>query len=85
MDDNNKIGWFLAGAAIGAALGILYAPKSGRDTRHLLNKTSHEGRDAMETSGRELMDRGKELYDRGKQIVEDASELFELGRKLVQG
>ena len=31
------------------------------------------------------MEKGKELYDRGKQIAEDAADLFERGRKLVQG
>jgi gas vesicle protein len=85
MDENNNFGWFLAGAVVGAAAALLLAPKSGKDTRRYLNETTKEGREAMETSGRELMDRGKELYDRGKQIADDASELFERGRKLVQG
>ncbi len=31
------------------------------------------------------MERGKELYERGKKIAEDATDLFERGRKLVQG
>jgi len=84
-DDESKVGWFLAGAVIGASIAILYAPKSGRDTRKYLNRTTRDGREAMESSGRELMDRGKELYDRGKQIAEDAADLFERGRKLVQG
>jgi gas vesicle protein len=85
MDDNNKLGWFLAGAAIGAAVGLLYAPKSGRDTRNLLNKTSGEGLEAIESSGREFMDKSRDLYERGKQIAEDAADLFERGKKLVQG
>jgi gas vesicle protein len=85
MEENNNFAWFLAGAVIGAAAALLLAPKSGKDTRKYLNKTTKESREAMETGGRELMDRGKELYDRGKQIAEDASELFERGRKLVQG
>ena len=85
MDENNNLGWFLAGAAIGAAAGLLFAPKSGRETRDLLSKTSVDSRQAMESSGRELMEKGKDLYDRGKQIVDDAADLFERGRKLVQG
>jgi len=84
-DDESKVGWFLAGAVIGASIALLYAPKSGRDTRKYLNRTTRDGREAMESSGRELMDRGKELYDRGKQIAEDAADLFERGKKLVQG
>ena len=64
---------------------LLLAPKSGADTRKYLSKTTKDGRQAMEESGRELMERGKELYERGKKIAEDATDLFEKGRKLVQG
>lgn len=87
MDDNNSstLGWFLAGVVVGAAGALLYAPQSGKETRQYLGKTSQESRDAMEASGRELMERGKELYERGKQIADDAAELFERGKKLVQG
>jgi gas vesicle protein len=85
MDENNNIGWFLAGAVIGAGAALLLAPKSGKETRRYLSKTTKNSKEAMESSGRELMDRGKELYDRGKKIVDDAGELFERGRKLVQG
>jgi gas vesicle protein len=83
-DSGSSVAWFLAGAATGAAIALLYAPKTGRDTRKLLHRTSREGREAVESSGKELMDRGKELYDRGRKIAEDAAELFERGRKLVQ-
>ena len=85
MEENNNFGWFLAGAIIGAAGALLLAPKSGADTRKYLSKTTAESRLAMEESGRELMERGKELYERGKKIAEDATDLFERGRKLVQG
>jgi gas vesicle protein len=85
MEDNGKLGWFLAGAVLGAGVALLFAPKTGEDTRKYIGQTSKDSREAMESSGRELMDRGKELYDRGKQIAEDAAELFERGRKLVQG
>jgi gas vesicle protein len=85
MEDNSNFGWFLAGAVIGASAALLLAPKSGEDTRKYITQTSKDSREAMEASGKELMDRGKELYERGKQIAEDATDLFERGRKLVQG
>ena len=85
MEENSNIGWFLAGAVIGAGAALLLAPKSGKDTRQYLSATTKNSREAMESSGRELMDRGKDLYDRGKKIVEDAGDLFERGRKIVQG
>jgi gas vesicle protein len=85
MEEDSKLGWFIAGVAVGAAVAILYAPKSGKDTRKYIGKSANQSRDAMEASGKELMDKGKELYDRGKQIAEDAADLFERGKKLVQG
>ena len=84
MEDNSKIGWFLAGAVVGAGVALLYAPKAGKDTRAYIGSSAKDGKQAMEASGKELMDKGKELYDRGKQIAEDAADLFERGRKLVQ-
>jgi gas vesicle protein len=33
----NTIGIFLAGVAIGCAIGVLYAPRSGKETRQMLH------------------------------------------------
>src|SRR5204863_153494 len=35
-DRNGSIGWFLAGLGLGALVGVLYAPKSGRETRQAI-------------------------------------------------
>jgi gas vesicle protein len=35
-DNNNGLFYFLAGTAVGAALGVLLAPKSGAETREQL-------------------------------------------------
>lgn len=84
-ESGGRFGWFIAGVAVGAAVGMLYAPKAGKETRGIIGQTSREGREAVQLSGRELVDKGRELYDRGRQIAEDAADLFERGRKLVQG
>jgi gas vesicle protein len=80
----NAIAWFVAGAALGAAVALLYAPKSGKDTRKLLNRTTRDSREAVEASGKELMEKGRDLYDRGRKIADDAADLFERGRRLVR-
>jgi gas vesicle protein len=84
-DTNEKIIWFAAGAALGAAVALLYAPKTGADTRKMLTDKSGEGRAAIVETGKELYDRGKDLLDKGRQIADDAANLFEQGRKLTQG
>jgi hypothetical protein len=74
--DGGSTAWFLAGAAVGAVLGFLFAPRPGEDTRKLLQKTTRYDRDATESSGKEMIDRGRELYERGRKIIEEAEGLF---------
>ena len=84
-DRGISIAWFLVGAAAGAAVALLYAPQSGRETRRLLAKKTEEGREALADSGKEVLDRGKELFDRGRELADEAADIFERGRKLVRG
>ena len=81
----SRIAWFITGALIGATAAILYAPKSGKETRHLIAEKTHEGREAVESAGGNIVDASREMFDRGRKLVEDAAELFERGRKLVRG
>lgn len=84
-DNTGKLAWFFAGAAIGAAIALLYAPATGEETRRRIGETANKGKDRLAESGKDLMDRGRELYDRGRKLADDAAEVFESGRKMVQG
>ena len=84
-DSGISIGWFLVGAALGAAVALLYAPQSGKDTRRLIAKKTEQGREVLVDSSKEVLDRGKELFDRGRELADEASDIFERGRKLVRG
>ena len=85
QESGDKVVWFLAGAAIGAAIALLYAPASGEETRAKLLDKANEGRDLLGERGRDLMDRGRELYSKGKGMADEAAEMLERGRKLVEG
>jgi gas vesicle protein len=85
QDNGGKVVWFLTGAAIGAAVALLYAPQSGERTRRMIARKAEEGRDVMADAGRDLMDQGRELYERGRRVADEASELFERGRRIVEG
>lgn len=49
MKKNSGLGKFLAGAAVGAGLGILFAPKSGKETRADIKKKIDEVLEQVKT------------------------------------
>jgi gas vesicle protein len=75
MADNDSgsgiggFGWFLAGLGIGALVGVLYAPKSGKETRDDLVARSLEARD-----------KAAELYSQG---VEQAGQYVQQGKEIA--
>ena len=65
---------FLAGAAVGAAVALLFAPATGEETREYLNQRAREGRERAADAarqGRELLNRQREnvtsAFDRARQ------------------
>src|SRR6202044_4010927 len=73
MGDNNagsKASFFLVGLGIGAMVGILFAPKSGEDTREFLSGKADEGRDYAQRKARELRERAEDLLERSKEIMD---------------
>jgi len=79
-NDGSSLAWFLAGAAIGAAVALLYAPQPGHETREALRRRALEERERLAKSGREAMERGRDLYERGKGLADEASQRFEKGK-----
>jgi gas vesicle protein len=82
---SSNLAWFLTGTIIGATVAMLYAPKSGRDTRQFISDKTQQGKEAVTETSKDIAEAGKEMFERGRKLVEDAAELFERGRKLVKG
>ena len=84
-DRNNNIGWFLAGLGLGALVGILYAPKSGRETREQLMSGVDDGREYLTNRGREARDSMNQWVERGKETVsrqrDQVTSAIEAGRQ----
>jgi gas vesicle protein len=71
MPDNvgSKVSYFLVGLGVGALVGVLFAPKSGEETREFLTKKADEGKDYAQRKARELRERADELVERSKDVA----------------
>jgi gas vesicle protein len=67
---------FLLGGLTGAALAILYAPRTGSETREIIGERFREGAER----GRELRER---VVGRGREAIEDASDYVEKKRETM--
>jgi gas vesicle protein len=90
MPDNagSKISYFMVGLGIGALVGILFAPKSGEETRDFLAQKADEGREYAQRKARELRERAEDLVERSKQAAsrqkETLSAAVDAGRYAYQ-
>jgi gas vesicle protein len=69
MTDDNKFTYFVLGFGIGVAVGIMFAPQSGEETRQLLRSKAEEGKDYLKKQGESLSESAGGLVDKGKSAV----------------
>ena len=63
------MGNFLLGFGIGITAAVLFAPKSGPESREYLGSKASEGTDYLLKQGQQLKDSAADLLDRGKTVV----------------
>ena len=73
------------GAVVGATLGVLYAPKSGRETRHAIVSTAEQGTKAVRERARQYREQAEHAVKRGRDSVSQRADRIraavEAGRK----
>jgi gas vesicle protein len=74
--DGNTLVWFLAGLGLGALAGVLYAPRSGSETREQLRARAEEGREYVRTRARDAREQAAGWADRGREVVNQQKEQF---------
>jgi gas vesicle protein len=83
-----KVGFFVAGAGIGALLALLLAPKTGEQTRKLIARKAEEGKDYVASKGREFRGQAEELVEKGKEVVtkkkERLADVLETGKEAAR-
>ncbi len=86
--DSNSFLWFLAGLGIGAIAGVLYAPRSGDETRQALRSKAEEGRDFVRDRARQAREQAAQWAEQGRDVLTQQKEqfrsAFEAGRQAYQ-
>jgi len=72
--------WFLAGLGVGALIGVLYAPKSGRETREDIAQGAREGSEYLRARSRQAAEQVGEYVDKGREQV---NQYVGRGREIV--
>ena len=74
------VAWFLAGLGVGALVGILYAPKSGRETREDLAQGAREGSEYLRARSRQAAEQVGQYVDKGRELM---NQYVGRGREIV--
>jgi gas vesicle protein len=85
MEDDNRLSYFFLGLGLGVAAGVLFAPKSGAETRDLIRSKAEEGTEYVKRRGTEIKETAAEALERGKSTVlkqkENLSAAVEAGKQ----
>jgi len=70
------MGFFLAGLGIGAAAALLFAPRTGKDTRDMIVQKAEEGREFVKARSDEFYQQAEDAVEKGKDLVNKQKELL---------
>ena len=66
-----KITSFITGLGVGAAVAMLFAPRSGEETREVLFEKAKDGRRYAKERLRDLRKVANDVADRGREVIND--------------
>ncbi len=78
--DRDGLTNFLFGLGVGVGIGILFAPKSGDETRGLIKDKANEGTDYLKRASTDWTNTASDLIDKGKST---ASDLLDKGKNVI--
>lgn len=79
---------FVAGAAVGAGLALLYAPKSGKEMRETIADLTEDAVDKIKEYAKDAQDKIKTVIEEGKEVVVEKKSILasaiEAGKEAMQ-
>jgi len=83
--DKNGLSSFLLGLGVGVGIGMLFAPKSGKETREVIKNKAGESTDYLKQRSTEIKQTASEWVDKGKDALgrqkENIADAMEAGRQ----
>jgi len=80
-NSGDKFLFFLASAGIGAVLELLFAPKSGRETREMIARSATDGRDFLSSK---VSDGRNYMEGTGRKVTDEFSSFIEKSKDALQ-
>ncbi len=68
-EESSRFSYFAFGLGLGLAIGVLFAPKSGEETRDMIRGKADEGREFLRRRTEEMRQQAGDLVERGKSAV----------------
>ncbi len=85
MADNESgasgFGWFLAGLGVGALIGVLYAPKSGKETREDIVSGALDAKERAAVLAQRGAEAANQYVEQGRQAV---NQYVEQGKQVAR-
>lgn len=76
-NSGSKVVYFLAGVGVGTVIALLFAPRSGEETREFLRDRAEKGRDYIKEHSSDLREKAHDLGEKGKEFVGQSRESLE--------
>jgi gas vesicle protein len=70
----NEFTYFGLGAAVGVAVGVLFASRSGSETREYLRSKAEDGTDYVTARASDVRNAASQAIERGKKAVKHQTE-----------
>ncbi len=67
--NGNSFLWFLLGLGAGAAVGVLFAPRPGRETREAIMKGAEESTEKVKVGARRAREQANEWMEKGRELL----------------
>ena len=64
-DRGSKLAYFLVGGGIGAIVALLFAPRTGRETRDIIAQRTADSRDRVSSATRVTSEKVSDYLDKG--------------------